>query len=129
MANLSVGKAIDEIAKLQLKKIRIEITVKVIDQEISKKKEVLLGKIKKSFLHGAMGALGRATVDEEDVPTVEDFEKLCNYAAKKKDWDLLQKRISKEAWNLRLAEGKKIPGVGVFHRVSLRVSPIKARRK
>ena len=129
MSNASTGKAIDEIAKLQLKQDEYESKVNAIKAEIVKKKETLLKRIKKSDLNGASGALGRAVIDDEDIPNVEDFDKLCQYAAKTKSWDLLQKRVSKEAWRLRVAEGKKVPGVTTFRRIALRVVKIKKGRK
>lgn len=129
MSNAAVGKAIDEIAKLQKHQDEFEAKANAIEKQIKEKKEKLLGRLKKSKLDGATGALGRAVVDEEDVPNVEDFQKLCAYAAKTKGWDLLQKRVSKEAWRARIADGKKVPGIKIFHRVALRVVLIKTKRK
>lgn len=125
----TTGKAIDEIAKLQLKRDKLQAQVAAAEREINLKKDKLLSRLQKSKLDGAAGSLGRCAVVEEDIPNIEDFEKLCAYAAKTKDWDLLQRRISKAAWEERVADGKKVPGVKVFHRVSLRVAPIKVGRK
>jgi len=128
-SNASIGKAIDEIAKLQKQRDALEAKVTAADKAITEKKDKLLARIQKSKLDGARGALGVASVVAEDLPQIEDFEKLCKFVAKTKGWDLFQRRMSKSAWLERVAEGKTVPGVTTFHRVTLRVTAIKGRRK
>ncbi len=128
-SNASIGKAIDEIAKLQKQHNVLEAKATAIEKVITEKKERLLVRIKKSKLDGARGALGLASVVAEDLPQIKDFEKLCAYAAKTQGWDLFQRRVSKSAWLERVAEGGTVPGVETFHRVTLRVTAIKGRRK
>jgi hypothetical protein len=127
MAKFNTGKAVDEIAQWQAKRDRLAIAVDVMETEIAKKKEKLLGRMKKSDLDGARGRFGQASVVEDDVPTMEDFAKVWAYARKKNAPDLFQKRLSSTAVRERWAEGKAIPGVGKFHRVVLTVCPVKKR--
>jgi hypothetical protein len=42
----------------------------------------------------------------------EDWESTWKYIAKKKAWDLLQKRLSGPAVKARWENGEQIPGVG-----------------
>lgn len=124
----TIGTAIDEIAKLQLKLAKIEAQAKSVEKVISEKKDRLLQRIKKSALDGARGKLGLARVDEQESPAIKDWPAFTAYVAKTKGYDLFQKRISKEAWRSRVELGKAVPGVEVFKRPVLVVSIPKARR-
>lgn len=124
-----IGKKIDEIAALIKQKEVLDTKSNALDVQIKAKQEALLSKIKKQELDGALGKLGKAVVDEEDVPTIEDWPKFYKYIKKTGEFDLLQKRLGKQAIELRWADGKKVPGVGKFHRVALRVVLNKPKRK
>lgn len=128
MATFNTGKAIDEIAQLQAKRDRLSVAVTVMEKLITEKKDKLLKRLKKSDLDGARGRFGVASVSSEDVPTMDDFIKVWNYARKKNAPDLFQKRLSSTAVRERWAEGKVIPGVSKFHRVVLAVRPVKTKR-
>lgn len=121
MANMPIGKAIDEIAALQKKRDELAAKVAAAEKIINEKKETLLKRVKKSELNGARGKIGAAFVKDEDIPTIEDFAKVWAYARKNNASDLFQRRLGLEAVRARWEEGKKIPGVGIFRRVALQV--------
>lgn len=125
MSIVTIGKAIDEIAALQKKRDEISAKLAAVEKLISEKKEKLLARVKKSELNGAKGRLGAAFVQEEDVPTIEEFDKVWAWAKKTNALDIFQKRLSSVAVRERWAAGKKIPGVGTFHRVVLQVRSVK----
>lgn len=125
MANMPIGKAIDEIAALQKKRDELAAKVSAAEKIINEKKETLLKRVKKSELNGARGRIGAAFVKDEDIPTIEDFAKVWAYARKNNASDLFQRRLGLEAVRARWEEGKKIPGVGVFRRVALQVRSTK----
>lgn len=125
MANITIGKAIDEIAALQKKRDELAAKVSAAEKIINEKKETLLKRVKKSELNGARGKIGAAFVKDEDIPTIEDFAKVWAYARKNNASDLFQRRLGLEAVRTRWEEGKKIPGVGIFRRVVLQVRSTK----
>lgn len=129
MTTTTIGKAIDEIAMLQKKRDEIGAKLAAAEKLINEKKEKLLARVKKSELNGAKGRLGAAFIQEDDIPTIEEFEKVWSWAKKNDALDIFQKRLSNAAVRERWAVGKKIPGVGTFHRVFLQVRSVKRGEK
>lgn len=125
----NTGKAIDEIAQLQLKCDRLQAALLVAEREVAAKKEKLLKRLKKSALDGARGRVGVASVLEEDVPTMEDFMTVWKWARKNNAPEIFQKRLSSTAVRERWEAGKNVPGVGRFHRVVLRINQTRGRKK
>lgn len=65
---------------------------------------------------GIAGAVARVQVETNPVPQVKDWPRFFAYAAKKKAWELLQHRFSKEAVNERVDGGEaKAMGVTIFN--------------
>ena len=60
---------------------------------------------------GAQGKVARATIVIDESYNLTDYDKAWAWAVKNKAPDLFQKRLSKEAVELRVAAGKKIPGI------------------
>jgi hypothetical protein len=125
----TLGAAIDDIRKLQLKR-EVHVTkADALDKKIKEKQEKLFVKFKKADLNGAAGKLGRCEVVERDVANVKDFEAVLAYAVKHNAQDLVQKRVNNTAVQARWEQGEKIPGVEKFHYVGLKVLGIKVKRK
>lgn len=125
MANATIGKAIDEIRRLELRAEGYARKIAVIEKEISKKKARLQLRFKQDDLNGATGKLGRCEVKPRDVPAIDDFDTLVRHAAKRGEFDLLQKRVSIAAVRERWEAGKKVPGVRKQSVTTLRVYPLK----
>ena len=58
------------------------------------------------------GKIANAKLVEKEEPTAQDWELTWKYIAKKKAWDLLQKRLSAPAVKARWENGEQIPGIG-----------------
>ena len=125
----SLGKEIDAIALLKRKRDTLTAQVNALEAQISVAEEKLLAKVQKAKLDGATGKFGRAVIDDTEVPTVEDWDKLYAHIAKKKHWDLLQKRVGTMAVRQRWEQGEDVPGVKKFRRITLSVVQIKAKKK
>lgn len=69
---------------------------------------------------GIIGTAYKAIVVEEEVPVVNDWEKLYAHIKKKGEFDLLNRALNRAAVKAR--DGKKIPGVGAFHAKKLSVT-------
>ena len=64
---------------------------------------------------GTAGQVARVQIKLNPVPTVEDWPKFYAYVKRTGAFDLMQKRLSKEAVQERWEAKKKIPGVGIFN--------------
>jgi hypothetical protein len=65
--------------------------------------------------------LSGARIEEIEKPYISDYDALELYIAKNKAIDLLQKRLSESAVQLRWSDGVEIPGIGVQSEVKLRL--------
>lgn len=127
-SSAALGNAIDAIGKMKLQLLPLEAKVSAMKKKIDEAENKLLARVQKSKLDGASGKIARAVVDKDEIPRIDDYEALSKWIKKKDAFDLLQKRISKEAWKLRVDEGIKVPGVSVFNKVSLKVALIRKSR-
>lgn len=65
------------------------------------------------------GKLGVAAITRAELPQADDWVEIYAWMIKNKAPELLQRRISKEAWLERLKDGVKIPGVKTFVKVGV----------
>lgn len=78
----------------------------------------------KQDLRGAKGAVANASIKEDNVPTIEDWDLFFEHVKKTKSWDMLQRRLSTTAVRERWKSNKEVPGVGVFHKMSLSLTKV-----
>ena len=64
---------------------------------------------------GVAGLAARVQILPNYVPTVRDWDALYAYVKKNNAFDLLQRRLSKEAVRERLDARKQVPGVEMFN--------------
>lgn len=95
-------------------------------KELKEREEELEGRIfhalREAGVTSARGSKATVSIKREEVPTIEDFDAFFAYAKRKGNSDLLPKRVSTTAWRARMQEGKTVPGVKGFTRVSLQVT-------
>jgi hypothetical protein len=90
-----------------------------------KLRDHLIDKLPKGKSTGVAGRLARASIYTEPTPTVEDWDALWRHVKKTGHFDLLQKRISKEAVEARWGANKTVPGVGRFNVVRVSLEKVK----
>ena len=78
--------------------------------------------LRESETTSATGALAVVSIKREDVPQMEDFDAFFAFAKRKGNSDLLAQRVSTTAWRERIRNGKDVPGVKSFTRVSLSIT-------
>jgi hypothetical protein len=61
---------------------------------------------------GVGGKVAFSKLVEKEEPVAQDWEATWKYIAKKKAWDLLQKRLSAPAVKARWENKEEIPGIG-----------------
>lgn len=120
----SLGLCADAYYELREKRKAAERIAAEIKRDEDAYKEHLISSIPKGDLSGVKGKLCGVTVVNDDVPQVEDWDAFYKYLAKTKEFDLMQRRLSAEAVELRWAQGKKVPGVKSFKVTKLSVSKL-----
>lgn len=125
MATLKIGTQIDQLWKLKEKKKVAESAVKEISAKIKEKEDSIFDTISKEKLEGAVGKLARCSIRKSTVGNIVDWNQFCKYMSRTKAWDMVQKRIALQAYRARLEDGKKVPGVEAFTKVSLSLTKLK----
>lgn len=87
-------------------------------------REHIINTLPKSKQEGAQGSLARVTVVRKEVPQVKDWTAFQAFIKKTGAWELMQRRPSEAALKERLDAGVKVPGVDVFHAVTLSVNKV-----
>lgn len=121
------GEAIDLLFKVRTERKRLASLAEREKEQESMIEEKIFSMFNKSALEGARGKIAQASIKRSDVPTFENDAAFFAHVKKTGDFDLLQRRLSIEACRERWAAGKKIPGIGLFTKVSLNLT--KAGRK
>lgn len=123
----NIGAAIDMLDMLRDKRKAIEAQAAEVKRQEAAFEDAIFHKFKKGDLEGARGRSAQASISRSDVPTMEDPRKLYAYIRKTGDFDLLQQRLATNAVRERWAAKKTVPGVGVFQKISLHLSKVKAK--
>lgn len=125
---VKLGDAIDKLMALRNARKKLTREAKDARATESKFEDAILLKFKKSELEGARGKTAQASVSRVDYPTITDFAKLAAYIVKNRAVDLVQRRLSADAVRARWSDGKEIPGIGHFNKVTLHLSKAAASK-
>ena len=118
---LRIGTLIDRLGKA-------DAAIKIANAELEKKKATrtkaekeIFARFKKQDIDGATGKLYSVTLRKSKNASLSNWQKLAAYVYRTKSLDLFQRRISKQAWEDRLAtrKGKPIPGITMYQVVKI----------
>ena len=123
-----LGALIDRMYALEQQRAKYSKLETDTKRAINKIGDQLLHKFKHSELEGSLGKFGSATIKKTIVGTIKDWDKFITAVTKKKDWSLLERRISNTAYRERVEAGLAVPGVETFTKVSVKVTKRKGRR-
>ncbi len=107
---MEIGKAIDELYALRAKRLEMAREVDLLKLAETLKKQEIMDHLKGIGLSRASGSVATAGRTSKIVPLVQDWDKLFDYIAANKAWDLVQKRIGALAWTARHEDGILVPG-------------------
>ncbi len=110
----------------QLRQNRLELQRQLTEMEDFEKalKEHIINTLPKSNQEGAQGKVARVTINRKAIPQVRDWDAFYAYVHRHKAYELLQRRPAEKAIEERLEAGKKVPGVEIFHAVSLSINKV-----
>jgi hypothetical protein len=114
----------DRLYKLKAMKAEAQAKVDALDEERKAIEAHLINALPKDESTGVQGKVARVSLIIKDVPQVEDWAKVWAYVARTKSWDLLQKRVSSTAVDARWEEGKKIPGIVPYPKVTVSLNKV-----
>lgn len=109
-----------------LRQERLAAQKKVADMEAEEKalKAYIIDNLPKSEASGVSGKVARVTVVTKVIPQVEDWNEFWSKFNKKRDMDLLQRRVNDAAVKARWEAGKEVPGVGHFNSVTISMNKV-----
>lgn len=117
----TIGEMLDEMHQVREEKRELESQVKDLNAKYKDLEDVAIEALKKAGLEGAKGELATASISETEVPNATDWTKTFRFIKKEGAYHLLERRISKSAWQemVALRKGRPIPGVESYVRTSL----------
>lgn len=110
----AIGACADMLYKMRERRLQQQKVVEAMEKDEQALKEHIIKTLPKSEASGVAGKTARVTVVSKEVPQVKDWPKFYAYVKKHDAFELLQRRLSKEAVEERLEEEKTIPGVEMF---------------
>ena len=114
----------DRLYKLKELKSDLAAKVKALDDERIAIEAALINALPKDESTGIQGKVARASLIIKEVPQAEDWDKIHAYIKKTGSWDLLTRSLKSSAVQERWDDGKKIPGIGVFTKISVSLNKI-----
>jgi hypothetical protein len=122
LEGLSIGDLIDNLREIRAERRAISKRDSELVKEWDEAKGRLIFLIEQQGMKKASSALATATITEEEVPIVDDWDTLWDHIRRTGDLYLLQRRVATAAWREHLHAGTPIPGTSSYHKkdISLR---------
>ncbi len=119
---MKLGTIIDRLFELRTEKSELNDKVKVIEEEITTLKALLMTRLDDEETIKACGKTASVTITSQTVPNVTDWDLVHNYIVEHDACYLLEKRLSAAPYRELLAAGEPIPGTEPFEKrdISLR---------
>lgn len=115
---------LQQLAALMKKEDAARAKLKPISDEIEALRDYILEQYSATELDSVTAAGLRVQRVVATVPSLKDLDAFLAFATKKANWDLLAGSVNSRAWTARNQDGKPVPGVEPFNRVSLRVTRV-----
>ena len=113
----TVGGLIDELFLIREQRRKLAETDKDLREQYSELEVRLIAALDLQETTQARGRSATATLNEEELATVIDWDQVHEYIRNQNAFFLLQRRINSAAWREAAAErGEPIPGTTVFKR-------------
>lgn len=118
----TLGVEIDALIRERNKIRKAEAKLKEMKSVYEENWMAVRGRMVDEDMDQGRGKLGTASVGTRDHANIEDYGRLEKYIYRTKALDLLQSRVSITAVRERMKEGKKVPGVSIYHKPVLNLS-------
>lgn len=125
MAKQKIGDLVDEYIAMRATRLDLEKQAAAKKEEETALAQSIYVLFSKEKTEIASGKLGYVKYHKKDKPRIDDWRKFCNYVAKNDAFDLFEKRVTVSAWEARLENGEKVPGIITYPYESLSVGGTK----
>lgn len=129
----TIGACIDALYQARAERLEYQRSVEEkLDALKAREKELeehILQTFDKQQVEGTRGQLATASIARKAVPVIEDWSALAAHVVETGATDLLIKQVNQAAVRERWEALNAVPGVGVFHKVSLSLTKAPARRR
>jgi hypothetical protein len=106
----TLGQAIDALYEARAARLAKDAEVKILKAAEVVAKGAVLKLLNETGLAKASGMTATASITTDDVPYLEDWDKVYAYIKANDRFDLLQKRIGVVAWRDLYKDGILVPG-------------------
>lgn len=106
-----LAKLVDELYAIREERYELQRRAKKIEERETEIRKALIAELPKFGASGVAGAVARAQLEGKTFKRIEDWGKLCAFVAKKKAWDLFQRRLNDAAVQARWDAKTVVPGV------------------
>lgn len=120
---MSIGELIDKMATIDKEVSKLQALIKKHNERRSLVEKKLMRAFEKQGINKASGKLANALDSSRRHPTIKDLAKLNKYIQKRGAYDLYQRRINAKAYFDRLEQGEAVPGIEVFERHFIKLTP------
>lgn len=118
------GGLVDRAFKLRTERAELQKKVDALKKEETAIKDHLVKTISKSNLQGIKGKIAQLSYKHIERPTIEDIEKVIKWQASAKGTVIMQRRLNEATIREIWADGKQIPGIGVFDDITISLSKV-----
>jgi hypothetical protein len=95
-------------------RLKMQREVDAVDKEEKKLKAEIINALKAQDTRAIGGKVVTLTLKQKDTAVAKDWAKLHAYIIENDAWDLMQKRLTQTAVDLRWADGIVVPGIEKF---------------
>lgn len=120
-----VGTVIDRAHRAREAYRKAASVAEALKKKLDEQEDEVLRALQEARIDMGRGKLGSASIVKTDLPQADDWVEIYSWIIKHKAPELLQRRISGEAYRERIAAGEKVPGVTIFTRTSVRLGATK----
>lgn len=119
---MKLGTIVDRLYDLRTEKSELSDKIKVIEEEITTLKGLLMERLDDEETIKACGKNASVTITSQIVPNVTDWDLVHNYIVEHDACYLLEKRLSAAPYRELLSAGTPVPGTEPFEKrdISLR---------
>ena len=119
----TIGELIDAMSDLDKKVDVYAAKIKKLNQKRALLEKKLMRAFEKQGIDKASGKDMHAMSASRRFPSIKDLNALTKYIKKRNAFDLFQRRINAKAYFDRLEQGDAVPGVDVFDKHYIKLTP------
>lgn len=110
-----ISKLVDELYKTRENRYKLQREAAKLEEREKEIRNELIVSLPKFGATGVAGDVARAQLESKTFKKIEDWTKFCAFVAKKKAWDLLQRRVNDAAVQARWDAKTVVPGITPEH--------------